>query len=130
MEDLKALRENIDKLRKEQIRIKQKICINIFQTLDHSMQRKVKIDNYVLKYKNIKGYDGYALYFKKKLILHWSPGFYNYYTARVYYFNTSRLLEMQDFNDKLVDYIKQKLLKIKEREENNAIDMIALKSLI
>lgn len=45
------------------------------------------------------------------------------------FFDSTNVLDIQYFNDKLVELVKEKYIVMKEKEENEAIEMIAMRSL-
>lgn len=130
--ELNDLSKDIRIKQREQEKIKKDICQNIYNTFQHSSQEKIKIEHFILKhndrlFEDSLSVDRFKLYIKRKLILVWTQ--YTSCSVTVRFFNKFNILEMQDFNDKFVEYVKEELLKIKNDEENNVIEMVALKSL-
>lgn len=136
MNDLDNINNDIEKRREEQKEFKELIVSNILKTFryyrkfekKHLFHNNVKIENYKLKSEGAY----FKLYIDKKYILGWKHTYiYEIYVHKVniLYFDNFSILEMQDFNDKFVEIVKERLLDLKEKEENMAIEMVALKSL-
>lgn len=137
--ELSEINNDINTRRGEQIKIQEDIGLSILNTFkyyditerNHFFRYSIKIDNYKLKL------DGecFTLCIGRKCILEFKRRDINSYTnyelgVKVMHFDKSAILEMQDFNNKFVEVVKERLLNIKNKEDDEAIEMIALKSLV
>ena len=132
--ELSDIDDDIKIKRDKQKVIKKTIAENILRTYRfydktekyHFFRYNIKLDNYKLTQNGVL----FKLYIKKKCILSFERcriNEYQYHDSRVdvVYFDNTSILEMQDFNDKLVEVVKTRLLTIKNKEEDEAIEMIA-----